>query len=128
MLQSPVHAHLPATFVDTIKYQNGMLHNSLQIADLRVRKHREQLLPHFRSDVVGGVGVIGQAEKRSDQLEYFSAASPGTITGHSNIPELQTATHLRFETLLFGSTAKSFSHVFEVMLPLRPMLKEAGKG
>ena len=41
----------PAPFLDTLTYHNGILRNSLQIADLRVRKHREQLLPHFRGDI-----------------------------------------------------------------------------
>ena len=44
-------AHPPAPFLDTLIYHNGMLRNSLQIADLGVREHREQLPPHFRGDI-----------------------------------------------------------------------------
>ena len=44
--------HPPAPILDTLTYHNGILRNSLQIADLRVRKHREQLLPRRRGDFV----------------------------------------------------------------------------
>ena len=44
--------HPPTPFLDTLTYHNGMLlRNSLQVADLRVRKDREQLPPHFRGDI-----------------------------------------------------------------------------
>ena len=44
--------HPPAPLRDTLKCHYGMLLNSLQIADLGVREHREQLPPHFRGDTV----------------------------------------------------------------------------